>query len=254
MSCDGHGRQQRWIFPSKTSPGVAEQADYEEYAYDPNGNRVALRTRDCGVLRYTYDALNRMVIKETPGNLANVRYGYDLRGLQTLAWFTATEWSVGHGYDGFGRLVSTTTNMGGFSRTVSHLYDREGREVELAFPDGQKFWTARDGHGRPTEGYQGALGDASHITIAFAYNPAGQLSHFARRFGDRTAYGYDGAGRLASLDDAFGGGTGNSRSEFLYNPASQLKLLIHPIMLRRYCPWRRGLVVVGATAESRLWR
>ena len=58
--------------------------------------------------------------------------------------------------------------------------------------------------------------------VAFAHNPMGQLSYFARRFGDATAYHYDGAGRLSVLEDGFGGGIGNSRSDFAYNPAGQL--------------------------------
>ena len=60
-----------------------------------------------------------MVIKETPGNLANVRYAWDLRGLQTAAWFTGTGWGVTNRHDGFGRLVSTTSSMGGVARTLT---------------------------------------------------------------------------------------------------------------------------------------
>ena len=99
---------------------------------------------------------------------------------------------------------------------------RDGRESELTFPDGQKFWTRRDGLGRATDLYQGPLGSTSTIMVAFAYNSARQLSYFARRFGDNTAYAYDGAGRLAAAEDGFGSGIGNTRSDFLYNPASQL--------------------------------
>jgi hypothetical protein len=72
----------------------------------------------------------------------NVRYSYDLRGLQTRAWFTGNDWGISNAWDGFGRLVSTTSNIGGPVRTVSHRFDREGRRIELAFPDGLKFWTA----------------------------------------------------------------------------------------------------------------
>jgi RHS repeat-associated protein len=165
-----------------------------------------------------------MIVKYSPEWGRNVRYAYDLRGLQTAAWFTASDLGVAHSWDGFGRLVSTTTNMGGgFSRTVTHQYDREGRRTELTFPDSQKFWTARDGLGRATEVYQGALGSTAVKMAAFAYTPAAQRGSFLRRFGDSTSYGYDGVGRLASLEDAFGLGSGNTRSDFLYTPASQLK-------------------------------
>jgi RHS repeat-associated protein len=111
---------------------------------------------------------------------------------------------------------------GGFSRTVTHQYDREGRRTELTFPDSQKFWTARDGLGRATEVYQGALGSTAVKMAAFAYTPAAQLGSFLRRFGDSTSYGYDGVGRLASIEDSFGLGSGNTRSDFLYTPAGQL--------------------------------
>jgi YD repeat-containing protein len=223
MRYDGLGRQSYWMFPSKTAAGVADASDYEAYLYDPNGNRVSLRKRDGQVIGFGYDALGRLAIKDGPGAAGDVRYLYDLRGLQTNAWFTWTGHGVANRYDGFGRLVSTTSTMGGVSRTVSHQYDREGRRTELAFPDGVKAWYKRDGLGRITEGYQGALGDTSFIMIAFAYNPAGLTAYFARRYGDATAYGYDSASRLASLQDAFPGGAGNTVATFAYTPAGQLR-------------------------------
>src|SRR5687768_4447470 len=113
MRYDGFGRQSRWIFPSKTSAGVVNPADYEEYGYDPSGNRTSLRKRDGQRLFYTYDALNRVAIKDVPGSDRDVRYAYDLRGLQTAAWFTWTGHGVWTGYDGFGHILSTTSNMGG---------------------------------------------------------------------------------------------------------------------------------------------
>ncbi len=85
-----------------------------------------------------------------------------------------------------------------------------------------KAWFARDRLGRMTEGYQGALGDTGHIMIAFAYNPASQRSWFARKYGDWTSYGYDGAGRLAALNSGFPGAAGNVSATFAYNPVGQL--------------------------------
>jgi RHS repeat-associated protein len=223
MRYDGHGRQSRWVFPSKTTAGVADQNDYEQYGYDPNGNRTSLRKRDGQVLGFDHDALNRVVVKYVPAFGMNVRYSYDLRGLQTRAWFTGNDWGISNAWDGFGRLVSTTSNMGGPVRTVSHRFDREGRRIELTFPDSLKFWTARDGLGRAIDDYQGPHGSTAHIMTAFAYNPAGQRSYFARRFGDMTSYGYDAAGRLnAQYDGGFQNGIGDTRSSFVHNPANQL--------------------------------
>jgi hypothetical protein len=46
MTYDGLDRQKRWIFPSKTNPGSADQGDFEKYDYDANANRPSLRKRD----------------------------------------------------------------------------------------------------------------------------------------------------------------------------------------------------------------
>ncbi|HYJ81589.1 MAG TPA: hypothetical protein VEW26_01935, partial [Allosphingosinicella sp.] len=222
MRYDGFGRQSRWLFPSKTAQNVADATDYEEYGYDPNGNRTSLRKRDGKVIYFGYDALNRVWLKNMPAPYDSVRYAYDLRGLQTVAWFTGAGSSVVNSWDGFGRMVSTTTNMGGASRTVSHKYDYDGRDIQLTFPDGEKVWTARDGLGRSKEMYQGALGSTATIMTAASYYPSGQLYYFARRFGDNSAFTYDGGGRLTMRTDGFAGGVGDTRSDYLYNPAGQL--------------------------------
>ncbi len=117
MTYDGHDRQTRWTFPSKTSIGSVDASDYEEYGYDANGNRTSLRKRDGSTLTYGYDALNRNTVKVVPErsglsstHTRDVYYGYDLRGLQTYARFDS---SGGEGitntYDGFGRLTSSNS-------------------------------------------------------------------------------------------------------------------------------------------------
>jgi len=92
MTFDGYDRQRRWIFPSKTAAGVANQSDYEEYGYDLVGNRISLRKRDGTTLTFQYDALNRMILKSVPASASgapgySVFYAYDARGLQTDARF-----------------------------------------------------------------------------------------------------------------------------------------------------------------------
>jgi RHS repeat-associated protein len=169
---DGHGRQDRWTFPSATRPtafndatpatalataGSANAADYEHYTYDPGGNRTSLRKRDASLLTFAYDALGRMTVKTVPsrGDLTaaqvrDVYYSYDLRNLQTAARFDSTSGEgVANVYDGFGRLTSTSTSMGGNTRTLTYQYDREGGRTRITHPDTNYFSTSYDGLNRP---------------------------------------------------------------------------------------------------------
>ena len=78
---DGHGRQDRWTFPSTMRPsnyddssqaaalataGAVNPNDYEEYGYDAAGNRLTHRKRDGSVLAFQYDNLNRLIRKTVP--------------------------------------------------------------------------------------------------------------------------------------------------------------------------------------------
>lgn len=67
LGYDGHDRQSHWYFPSSTVPGQINPDDYEAYGYDLNGNRTSLRKRDGQIIGYTYDALNRVTLKDLPG-------------------------------------------------------------------------------------------------------------------------------------------------------------------------------------------
>ena len=147
MRYDGFGRQQRWIFPSKTTAGVADASDYEQYLYDAQGNRTALRKRDGSVLTFQYDAFNRMTAKIvpersglTPAQTRDVYYDYDLRGLQTRARFDSLAGEgVTTAYDGLGRVTGSTLAMAGTSRAIGHAYDGEGNRTAITHPDGSVF-------------------------------------------------------------------------------------------------------------------
>ncbi|HEX8448218.1 MAG TPA: hypothetical protein VF652_01385, partial [Allosphingosinicella sp.] len=200
MKYDAFDRQSRWVFPSKSTPGVADQNDYEQYGYDPNGNRTSLRKRDGSVLAFHYDALGRMTVKIVPerSGLAaihtrDVYYGYDLRGLQTKAAFDSLAGEgVASVYDGFGRLVSSTSSMGGVARTVGNAYDSDGNRTRIDHPGGAFFTYMLDGLGRPT--WLHAQGN-DPIT-GFTYDGLGRRSTMA--WGG-IVYGYDSAGRLKGL-------------------------------------------------------
>jgi RHS repeat-associated protein len=217
LTYDGHDRQRRWIFPSNT-PGFANPADYEEYGYDPVGNRTSLRKRDGAVIGYQYDALNRLVFKDVPEAGGDVVYAYDVRGLQLAALYTATGLGIASAYDGFGRQLSSTTSLDGTSRTYGFHYDAAGNRTHVIHPDGPWFLYDYDALGRMT-----SLKEWTGTTLVTqSYNAAGQRSSAAYANGAVTSYGYDPIGRLTGLTLDLAGAAQDVSFGYAYNPASQI--------------------------------
>ena len=251
---DGHGRQDRWTFPSTTRPssfddstaasaistaGSVNSSDYEEYGYDANGNRTSLRKRDAssggylsgGTITYQYDALNRMTVKVVPERTSgaqgltsaqtrDVYYSYDLRGLQLSARFDSQSGEgVTNGYDGFGRLVSSTTDMDGTSRTLSYQYDADGNRTRITHPDGQAFNAIYDPLDRMTE-----LHESNDWRISYFFEPFGGLYQASRSNLTHSYTNYDAIQRLHTSEHYFPGpaSAADVASIFSLNPASQL--------------------------------
>jgi RHS repeat-associated protein len=223
---DGLDRRTCWIFPSKTTGGVlggnCATGDFEGYGYDENGNRTSLRRRDGVSLTFLYDGLNRMKQKSVPASVTgaagySVFYGYDLRGLQTYSRFgSAAGAGITNGYDTFGRLTSSTTNMDGVGRTMASQYDANGDRVLLSGDQGYSAPFSYDGLGRMS----------AYATFAhFSYDAAGRRSSLTMGPGwtsSSAGYSYDPAGRLATLTQDLGGVSADQSLGFTYNPASQI--------------------------------
>lgn len=253
LEYDGFDRQAKWIFSSTTRPGAfnptsqstalatagsLNTGDYEQYGYDVNGNRTSLRKRDGQTIGYSYDNLDRMSVKDIPGGTAaDVYYGYDAQGRQLYARFSSTSGNgVTQTYDGFGRLTSSTTNMGGTSRQLSYLYDADGDRIRLTFPDSQYVTYEYDGVDR-----MNAVKESGTTVVAsLGYDIAGARATLSRGGGvSSVGFGYDPIQRLACLkQDLAGGGTldcltsassGNDwLVKFTYNPASQIATRAQP--------------------------
>lgn len=228
---DGLARLQRWYFPSATVAGQYNPADYEEYDYDKNGNRTSLRKRDGKVIAYQYDALNRLRQEIYPaGTLSDVYYHYDLRGLQLYARFGSDSGpGLDATYDGFGRLRTSTINVGGVSRALNYDYDLEGNRTTVRHPDGQEFSYRYDGLNRLTM-IRESLADT--LLIAQYYDDFGLRTSVARgtkvgRLGARTdatltGYQFDDGSRLKTLSQNLGGTAFDEIRGFTYNVASQV--------------------------------
>ena len=230
MGYDGFDRQNLWTFPSSTTAGAVNAADYEAYGYDSAGNRTSFRKRDGSTLTYSYDNLNRVLVKTVPSRAGlsathtrSVYYGYDIRNLPAYVRFdSASGEGVTMAYDGYGRLQSTTTLMDGVSRTLSNAFDVAGNRSELTWMDGAKTSYAYDPANQMAAIYQGALGSTTAMK-SFSYDGLGRQTYAPMGNGTATGYNYDDVSRLTSLSHSFPADpTKNGLWEFSYNPASQI--------------------------------
>jgi len=215
---DVYNRRVRWNFPSKTNRGTVNTADHEDYTYDANGNRTSLRKRDGQTINYSYDALNRITLKDIPGgNSSDVYYGYDLYGLQLYARFgSSSGLGITNSYDGFGRLTSTTNNMSGTAKTLTYSWDADTR-TRITHPDGNYFTYQYDGLDRPV-----TIKESGSTTIvSIIYDSRGRRSSETRG-SVTTTYSYDNVSRLASATDDLSGSNYDITTSFSYNPASQI--------------------------------
>jgi RHS repeat-associated protein len=228
MGYDEFDRQVRWTFPSPTTAGQTNPNDYEAYTYDALGNRTSLRKRDGVTLTYAYDGMNRLTQKNVPASATgaagySVFYGYEVRGLQLYARFgSASGPGVSSVYDGFGRLTASTTNMDGTSRRLSSEYDDGSRRTVL-WDNGVSYSGAYyyDGASRLTQYVEGF----SAVALRYGYDAAGRRASLGLGAGSvasTASYSYDAAGRLASLSHDLAGTASDQSLTFAYNPASQI--------------------------------
>jgi RHS repeat-associated protein len=187
MIYDGHDRQTRWEFPSKTTAGVPDPSDYEGYTYDANGNRLSLKKRDGATIAYSYDNLGRMTLKDRPTGEQDITYTYDLRGLQLSATYVGTTDSVTNAYDNAGRLSSTTVKMGAApARMLTYRYDQDGDRTGITHPDGMAFTYTYDGLDRLTQ-----ISETAGIVLAtIAYDTSGRRQSLIRGNGTSSTFTY----------------------------------------------------------------
>ena len=242
---DGFDRLVAWAFPSKTVTGssaactigtIAEATDgsgnvvagpsetrtagddCEKYAYDRNGNRATLMKRDGNVIRYGFDALNRVTHKGGTA-VADVDYTYDLTGNQLTATYSTGGQGITNAYNGLGQLASSSNNLGGAALTLSYQYDADGNRIRLTYPDSVYIGYTYDGLDR--------MSAASWVTtgtqpfLAIVYDSQGRRSSTTRG-SSWTGYDYDAVSRLTWDSQNFASGTANLITGYAYNPANQI--------------------------------
>jgi RHS repeat-associated protein len=240
---DGFDRLVAWAFPSKTTTGSSAPCaigtiteatdgfgnavtgptetkttgdDCEKYAYDRSGNRAKLMKRDGNVIRYGFDALNRVTHKGGTA-VADVDYTYDLTGNQLTATYSTGGKGITNAYNALGQLTSSTNNMGTTARTLSYTYDADGNRSQLTYPDSSFFTYVYDGLDRLT-----TIKEAGATAIASTiFDAQGRVSSQTRGAVTTTLV-YDAVSRPQSWTDDLAGTASDVTSTFAYNPANQI--------------------------------
>lgn len=220
---DGFGRRKRLIFPHPTTAGASNASDYEELSYTVLNSVESIRRRDAQVIGYQYDFLNRMKLKDLPGTQPDVYYGYDHRGLQLFARFgSATGQGVTNAYDGFGRRTSQTTNMGGVSRQLTYIYNRNNVRTRITWPGGDFVAFAIEGLNRMHRAGLNDVFTGLNLLAEARYDRWGRRDLLLLGNTTSNDYAYDGVSRLNALTLDVAGTAQDVLFQFGHNPASQI--------------------------------
>lgn len=205
---------------SPTNPGSANKSNgFNEYRYDLNGNINYERKRNGAIIQYELDNNNRMTKKDVADNTQDIFYDYDLRGLTLYSRFGSTSGNgVTNDFDGFGNQKSSTTNMGGVSRALSYLYDKNSNRERVTHPDSTYFTYGFDKLNRIT-----SLKDTNASTLlTVSYRANGRRESISRPSGATTTYNFDDVLRLNNFQQDFAGTTNDLTNSFKYSPANQI--------------------------------
>ena len=199
------------------------------YAYDPSGNLSSVGyPQNGGIVRYAYDALNRVVSVTDPSGLVS-GFSYDAAGRKA----TASQPNGTRGtftYDAGGRLaeIQWSGPNGSSVLGLSYTYDSAGNTTQVVDATGTNSY-AYDRLDRLT---QAAYGDGSGES--FAYDPAGNRTSLSTTgpggsAGSTTFYTYDAANRLQNVGGEAvswdGNGNQKSKGATTYQYDSQNRLL-----------------------------
>jgi RHS repeat-associated protein len=217
---DANSRLTRRVYPSLTTKNALNESDYVEFSnFDSSGNAQTERKRSGALITYKFDASNRMIEKHFANSTKDVYYHYDLRGVSLSSLF-ANGQGITNTFDGFGNLKTSTTNMSGFSRTLSYAYDLHSNRTAITHPDSTNFSYGFDGLNRVKVVNEGA----ATSLLSVDYSNDGRRKSIQRN-GTATNYNFDDGLHLTSYSQTFntasaGNNLTNTFSSF--NPANQI--------------------------------
>ena len=185
------------------------------YAYDPNGNRTNSIDALGNSTTYIFDSLNRLIsTTDALGHTATSVYDALGRRIQGIDPLNRTNFFA---YDSMGRLTNFTDTAGG---TVVNTYDNVGNRLFSTDPDGHTttnvfdalnrlFKTTNPAGGVTQLGYD-AVGnlisrkDPNGNTTTFLYDANNHRTKSTYPIGTPVTFGYDNNGNRTSMTDSLG--------------------------------------------------
>ncbi|WP_148095089.1 RHS repeat-associated core domain-containing protein, partial [Burkholderia stagnalis] len=212
---DGHDRLYRTHYPAEGQPGMADANNYDQYGWDQNGNMIYHRKRDGQSVMQVFDLLNHPLMRYFPGDVGNVQYGYDLRGLKTSAQYSDGSHTITNSYDGLGQLTQTSSA----GKVLRYSYDAAGRVTDIAWPDGFHVAINYDAFSRPLQ-----LLENGTVSLAkYSYDTLGRRVQVDLGNGTRTEFAYDNQGFLSGKNHRFTSSTEDWIATFTRNQLGDLK-------------------------------
>jgi RHS repeat-associated protein len=239
---------------------VTDAKNNDTYFYRDNLNRVKEEKNELNESRYFEFYANSQLKKATDRNGRVIEHFYDNLGRETEErWKNrgATVRSIAFGYDANSNLT-TADDDGTNARDYDWFYDKLGRLTESEFATSSYTWEFKHGHdgnsnrdsrdllrsgttqfsdtfvfddlNRPTSLARDAVNWGHDLRAEFVYNAAGQFDQ-VKRFNVTTGgtafvtshYGYDGMGRLTSLDHTNSSSQSITGYGWTYDAAGRMK-------------------------------
>ena len=173
------------------------------YAYDSAGNVTQLTDARGIAVAYSYDALNRLTLADTPGTAEDVAYAYDTGpacsfGLGRLCRVSDASGITEYGYNAYANLTLERKTELGVTYNTAYQYDAGNRITAITTPDNRQITYTRNPLGQISAIAATVNGAAQTLISARRYRADGLLS--AQSFGNGLTETrlYDLQGRLTT--------------------------------------------------------
>ncbi|RIX83200.1 RHS repeat-associated core domain-containing protein [Acidovorax cavernicola] len=212
---DGFDRLSKTHYPLPATVNLANANDYEQNTYDPNGNVTAIRKRSGQSVTQTWDNLNRLTARTYPTTADNVSFGYDLRGLRTLAQYANGSHAITYAWDNAGRQLSTTAG----GKTLAYQYDLAGNRIRTTWPDAFYTTTSYDALNRP-----GIIKENGSVNLAtYAYDDLSRRTTVTLGNSTTVQRTYDTQGAMATLKNFLSSTAQEVQYTYVRNQIRELK-------------------------------